>query len=256
MIKLGDRFSNTKGEECEVIEYNGVEKVTVKFIVTGNTKVFSGSALRSGLFKNPLKPSLAGVGFIGEGVYKGKEKGKITKPYELWGNMVDRCYSTKHKRYENYGGRGVSVCEEWHNFQNFAKWCYSQEHFNCEDYHLDKDLIGDGFLYSPTTCAFVPRTLNYKLCSGLKSSKAKKLGVYWDESKGKYFSSCTDHEGNKVFLGYCDDVEYLHDKYMTFKIKSVIKYVERLYTECAISKEVYQSIIDPKVLREKLNKIY
>lgn len=256
MIKIGDRFKNTKGEVCEVVTYNGFEEVTVKFLCTGNSKVFSGSALNKGLFKNHMSPSLAGVGVLGEGIHKTKDKGKTTKTYELWRDMINRCYNENTTRYDVYGGRGVTVCEEWLNFQNFAEWCIQEPYFNKEDYQLDKDLLGKGNLYSPENCCFIPRALNSKLGKGIKTSKAKVLGVYWDEARNKYFSNCTNHKGNRVFLGYSDDVSYLHDRYMKFKINSVILYSEELYNKGEIEEKVYLRLKEPNVLKEKLDKTY
>jgi len=39
--------------------------------------------------------------------------------YVTWGNMIQRCENTKHPDYRLYGGRGIAVCAEWHNFKNF-----------------------------------------------------------------------------------------------------------------------------------------
>lgn len=40
--------------------------------------------------------------------------------YVAWANMKQRCNSSKHKRYKDYGGRGITVCERWKKFENFA----------------------------------------------------------------------------------------------------------------------------------------
>jgi len=39
-----------------------------------------------------------------------------TKTYIVWYNMIGRCKYKTHKSYHNYGGRGISVCEEWKDF--------------------------------------------------------------------------------------------------------------------------------------------
>lgn len=36
-----------------------------------------------------------------------------------WMNMIGRCYDPEHKQFRNYGGRGISVCAEWHSFEGF-----------------------------------------------------------------------------------------------------------------------------------------
>ena len=36
--------------------------------------------------------------------------------------MLYRCEKPNHKAYKHYGGRGISVCNEWHEFPSFKKW--------------------------------------------------------------------------------------------------------------------------------------
>ena len=40
--------------------------------------------------------------------------------YRTWKHMVDRCTNPKIKAYKNYGGRGITVCEEWLDIRNFC----------------------------------------------------------------------------------------------------------------------------------------
>lgn len=39
--------------------------------------------------------------------------------YGIWGSMIQRCTNPIRKGYKNYGGRGITVCKRWHNFENF-----------------------------------------------------------------------------------------------------------------------------------------
>lgn len=36
-----------------------------------------------------------------------------TKEWEAWHSMLARCYDEKRKDYQSYGGRGITVCEQW-----------------------------------------------------------------------------------------------------------------------------------------------
>lgn len=84
---------------------------------------------------------------------------KQLKVYRVWSGMISRCYSVKNQNYSRYGGRGVYVCNQWHEFQNFAAWYYSQ--YKEDDWHLDKDILSeDNLVYSPSTCTFVPPVIN------------------------------------------------------------------------------------------------
>jgi len=42
-----------------------------------------------------------------------------TPEYRAWIDMKNRCFNPNHKRYSDYGGRGIAVCDRWLNFKNF-----------------------------------------------------------------------------------------------------------------------------------------
>lgn len=42
-----------------------------------------------------------------------------TRLYRIWAGMMTRCYNKKRRSYRDYGGRGIIVCDRWHNFNNF-----------------------------------------------------------------------------------------------------------------------------------------
>ena len=113
-----------------------------------------------GHFGSKNQPKICNVGYIGEGQYKSKdESGVHTEAYRKWHDMIERCYNPSAiKKRHLY--KDVIVCEEWFNFQNFAKW-YDENKIDYEDTHLDKDIIGKkSNLYSPNTCCVVPREIS------------------------------------------------------------------------------------------------
>lgn len=44
-----------------------------------------------------------------------------SREYHSWSAMKQRCNNPKDKRFANYGGRGITYCKEWDNFENFIK---------------------------------------------------------------------------------------------------------------------------------------
>jgi hypothetical protein len=51
----------------------------------------------------------------------GYSSGKNKNPlYQIWIGILNRCVNIKHKYYSNYGGRGITVSTEWHNFETFV----------------------------------------------------------------------------------------------------------------------------------------
>ena len=70
--------------------------------------------------------------------------------------MVDRCYNPKNPGYKHYGGRGITMCDEWKNdFAAFYKWAvdngYNEEH--SADLSVDRIDCDKG--YSPDNCRLV-----------------------------------------------------------------------------------------------------
>jgi len=111
-----------------------------------------------------------GIGVNNEGKYKSRVNGKHTIVYNAWCCMLQRCYDNKlHLRNPTY--KDCRVCEEWLNFQTFAKW-FTENYKN--GYQLDKDLLVKGNkVYSPETCCFVPKEINLLILNPSKPSKDK-----------------------------------------------------------------------------------
>ncbi len=47
------------------------------------------------------------------------------RAYWVWAKIKRRCTDPKSREYPSYGGRGIAICEEWLNPENFVKWCYA-----------------------------------------------------------------------------------------------------------------------------------
>lgn len=45
--------------------------------------------------------------------------GRLTKLYDVWTQMIQRCHNPRNKRFSDYGGRGITVCERWRDFAIF-----------------------------------------------------------------------------------------------------------------------------------------
>lgn len=80
--------------------------------------------------------------------------------YRLWSvyhSMKKRCYNENCKRYKDYGGRGIKVCDEWLiGFDNFAEWALSNGY--TENLTLDRKDNDKG--YSPDNCQWVTNKEN------------------------------------------------------------------------------------------------
>lgn len=128
---------------------------------------------------------------------------KQLKVYRVWSSMLGRCYATTNQSYDRYGGRGVYVCDEWLEFQNFAVWYYAQ--YQEDDWHIDKDILSpaDDVRYSPETCVFIPAILNTLLASMQDQMRDLPMGVARTKTKGVY--SCQYiSEGNRYHQTFKD----------------------------------------------------
>lgn len=72
--------------------------------------------------------------------------------FKSWIHMRERCNDPKNKRYRNYGGRGITVCDEWNKeFLPFYEWAMA----NGYDDHLTLDRIDVNKGYYPQNCRWV-----------------------------------------------------------------------------------------------------
>lgn len=82
---------------------------------------------------------------------------KETRLYQIWGSMKKRCYNAKHNSFNNYGGKGISVCDEWlgeHGFENFHKWAIENNYSD----ELTLDRINTQGNYTPDNCRWATWT--------------------------------------------------------------------------------------------------
>lgn len=202
--------------------------------------------------KCPYEPRLYGVGYLGEGNYKvHNENGKRTKCYNTWNDMLKRCYSKKyHKKYPTY--KECTVCDEWLNYQNFAKW-YDDNYYEIENerMHLDKDILHKGNkIYSPKNCIFVPEKINTLFVKSNKIRGKYPIGVAYCNQSNKFQAHCKFYdfkEGKKkqVNLGRYNTTYEAFESYKRFKEKH-IKVIAEHY-KGKIPDELYQSMCSYKV---------
>lgn len=83
---------------------------------------------------------------------QGTHRDSGTKMYNVWCAIKRRCYNTHTKEYPRYGGRGISMCDEWRNsYESFKEWAVN----NGYDDSLTIDRIDNDKDYTPDNCRFV-----------------------------------------------------------------------------------------------------
>lgn len=151
---------------------------------------------------------------LGKSLYKGDSKscgclqierstkhGKTkTDEYKVWCAMITRCTNQNQDGFKNYGGRGIAVCDEWGDFDQFLKDMGKRPSKNHSLERVDNDLG-----YSAKNCVWAGRfaqSQNQRLRS---DNKTGHKGVCFEKATGKY-SVSIQRNGKRVYLGRYTDL--------------------------------------------------
>lgn len=168
--RVGEAYLSNEGYKMTIIAYNGAFDCDIQFDSGLILKNLEFNNIKRGAVKNPFHPYIFNIGYLGKGNYKSRVDKKDTVVYTTWRNMMARAYTLRYQeKHPTY--ISCSVDERWHNFQVFAEWF---EKNYIEGWELDKDILVKGNkIYSPETCCFVPKEINY-------------LFIKCDSKRGKY----------------------------------------------------------------------
>ena len=150
----------------------------------------------------------------------------------IWDSMKQRCYNQNHKRYASYGGRGIKVCDEWLNFDNFKQWSLANGY--TDTLTLDRRNNDKG--YQPDNCRWT--TCHVQSCNTRKIHKSNKSGyrgVSWNKSYQKWEVSISIYK-TTIKIGYYLDVlqaakaydTYVKDNSLEHTINGVLEADERV----------------------------
>ena len=238
----GEINHNCYGSRFRIIKYINYSNIIVKF-ENGYIKNSSYGNFKKGTICSPYCKTVYNNGYIGEGKYNLKENKDI---YQKWTDVLKRSFSIRIKnKWETY--KDVTCCEEWMNFQNFAKW-YEDNYYeiNNEKMHLDKDILNKGNkIYSPETCIFVPQRINELFIKSNKIRGKYPIGVTYLNRLNKYQSNCKTyvskgHPSYSNYLGIYNTPEEAFQAYKQFKEK-YIKQVADEYKD-KIPKKLYDAM--------------
>ena len=183
---LDEASSNQKPRKVLVKCYCGKEFITRLInIKNGNTK--SCGCLNDSVRKNN---SLFRHGLSGHKLFK------------VLSSIKDRCNNKNNKSFDYYGGRGISVCDDWKNdFMSFYDWAINNGYAD----GLEIDRIDNNGNYEPLNCRFVARNIQVQNTRLLNSTnKTGYRGVCWVKEKNKFLASIQVNKKH-IHLGYSND---------------------------------------------------
>lgn len=127
-----------------------------------------------------------------------KHNGCYTRLYSIRQNMKSRCYNRNHIEYANYGGRGITICEEWKNsFEAFRDWALSHGYAD----NLSIDRIDNDGNYTPENCRWATKK------EQANNRKSNRLITY--NGKTQNLKQWADESGI--------DYKILHDRITRYK---------------------------------------
>lgn len=124
--------------------------------------------------------------------------GKMTAEYRAWLKMISRCYNKNHNSYENYGGRGIKVCDRWLN--SFANFLLDMGQKPSASHSLDRFPNNDGD-YEPGNCRWATKKEqenNKRRTIILKYKGVEKSISYWCDELGLRYGLVQ----NRLQMGY------------------------------------------------------
>ena len=125
----------------------------------GNESVVRGDVLRRGTTES------CGCG-------KGLKHGHHKKPwYSSYKAMMERCHLPSSGNYQRYGGKGIVVCEEWHDINKFAEWVKTSGY----EPGLTIDRVDPLGNYEPSNCQWITRSENSKKQFADRKKRTKEI---------------------------------------------------------------------------------
>jgi hypothetical protein len=134
--------------------------------------------------------------------------------YRIICGIIQRCVNQNHKHFINYGGRGITVYDEWtNNKQSFFNWALANGYKD----GLSIDRIDNDSGYSPENCRWVTTNVQARNTRLLRANNTSGYrGVTWHKKSNKWVAQISIN-GNAINLGYFNskiEAASTYDKYV------------------------------------------
>ena len=225
--RIGEENYNSFGSKMIIKEYRNNKDIDVYF--PEYDWIFEHTIYQSfkkGEIKCPYEPRYYGKGYLGEGKYKMSINGKHTDEFDIWYEMLRRCYDPKfHKKHPTYKGCGVE--EYLLNFQHMGEWL-GENYYEVpgETMCLDKDILYKGNkIYSRETCIVVPQRINTLFVKSDNARGDNPIGII-PRPSGNYQAYCNNGYGKLICLGTYSTKEEAFQTYKVYKEKLIKEVID------------------------------
>lgn len=132
--------------------------------------------------------------------------------YKTWNNMIRRCSNSKNKDYKHYGERGITVCNEWLDINNFINDMYPTYK---EGLTLDRENhLGN---YEKSNCRWTTKNIQSQNTKKIRINNTSGYrGVHWHKRLNKWNAKISVNKKD-IHLGYFDtalESAQIYDKYI------------------------------------------
>lgn len=122
--------------------------------------------------------------------------------YESYRNMLQRCYNENCEHYDRYGGRGITVCDDWKkSFNTFLKDMGKRP----KNHSLDRVNVDLG--YSKENCRWTTQSEQIRNRGKTKSKYSNFRGVSYDKAKNKWLAFICFDKKTKYLGRYTTELE-------------------------------------------------
>ena len=168
---------------------------------------------------------------------------RSTRLYDIWRGIKKRVLNPKNKRYNDYGGRGITICDEWKNdVKSFYDWAITNGYE--EDKGLSIDRIDNDGSYYPENCRWATSIIQNRNKRISTNNTSGYKGVCYPKGNNKYLAQISVNK-KRIDLG----------SFLT-AVEGAIAYNNYIIgnnLEGFILNEIPQEYLEKEITNEKIN---